>query len=39
VRFEGENLDIDVKPSEFKDEVKFAHFYYNLIKLMIELNF
>jgi len=33
--FEGENLDIDVKPSEFKDEVKFAPSETKTINLML----
>ncbi len=33
--FEGENLEIDVKPSEFKDEVKFAPSETKAINLML----
>jgi len=33
--FEGENLEIDVKPSEFKDEVKFAPSETKTINLML----
>ncbi len=33
--FEGENLEIDVKPSEFKDEVKFAPSEAKTINLML----
>ena len=34
--FEGENLDIDVKPSEFKDKVKFAPSETKTINLMLK---
>ncbi len=33
--FEGENLEIDVKPTEFKDEVKFAPSEIKTINLML----
>jgi len=33
--FEGENLDIEVKPTEFKDEVKFAPSETKTINLML----
>ena len=33
--FEGENLEIDVRPSEFKDEVKFAPSEAKTINLML----